>query len=381
MTKRVPSAHVPTNAAHRRAFRKNLLAWYDANRRDMPWRNSSDPYRIWLSEVMLQQTRVDQAEPYYRRFTERFPTVERLAAASLDDVLACWEGLGYYSRARNLHKAARRIVEAFGGRLPDEEQAIRSLPGVGPYTAAAVLSIAYGQALPALDGNAVRVLTRVFRIGEDATRAATRKRLQTLAAQLIEPTRPGAFNQAVMELGANVCKPAAPQCKTCPLRSVCAAADQGDPAAYPVTPPRKKTPHVDVAAAIVFDEAGRLLVCKRPEEAMLGGLWEFPGGRRKPGEMLEAACRRAVREKWRVDIETHGLAHRIAHAYTHFRITLHAFPATIAAGAPRAPAGRAFMWADRAELQTLAFSRTGRLLIEYVFRDAPIKTTSLSASR
>ena len=366
MTKRVPSAHVPTTAAHHRAFRENLLAWYDANRRDMPWRESADPYRIWLSEVMLQQTRVDQAEPYYRRFTERFPTVERLAAAPLDDVLACWEGLGYYARARNLHKAARRIVEAFDGRLPDEEHAIRSLPGVGPYTAGAVLSIAYGKALPALDGNAIRVLTRVFRIGEDATRAATRTRLRTLAGRLMEPERPGVFNQAVMELGAKVCKPAAPRCEACPLRPVCGAAEQGDPGMFPATPPSKKTPHVDVAVAIVPDEAGRLLVCKRPEEAMLGGLWEFPGGRKEPGETLEAACQRTVREKWNVDIETHGLAHRIAHAYSHFRITMHAFRATVVAGAPQAPADRAFAWADRDELHALAFSRTGRLLIEYL---------------
>ena len=330
----------------------------------MPWRNISDPYRIWLSEVMLQQTRARQAEPYYRRFAERFPTVERLAAASLDDVLACWEGLGYYARARNLHKAARRIVEAFGGRLPDEEQAIRSLPGVGPYTAAAVLSIAYGKALPALDGNAIRVLTRVFRIQEDPARSATRKRLRDIAGGLIDPARPGAFNQAVMELGANVCKPSSPRCETCPLRSVCGAAEQGDPEAFPAMAPRKKTPHFDVAVAILFDEAGRLLVCKRPEEAMLGGLWEFPGGKRKPGERLEAACRRAVREKWSVAIETHGRARRIAHAYSHFHITIHAFRATIASGAPRSPAGRALKWADRGELRALAFSRTGRRLIE-----------------
>ncbi len=366
MTKRVPSAHVPPGAACKRAFRENLLAWYDAERRDMPWRNVSDPYRIWLSEVMLQQTRVDQAEPYYQRFAERFPTVEDLADAPLDDVLACWEGLGYYSRARNLHKAARRIVESFGGRIPSDEQDIRSLPGVGPYTAAAVLSIAYGKAHAALDGNAIRVLTRVFRIGEDANRTATRRRLQETAALLMDPARPGAFNQAVMELGANVCKPSAPCCEICPLKSVCAAAAQGNPESFPVTPPRKKTPHFDVAVVIVFDEAGRLLVCKRPEEAMLGGLWEFPGGKRKPGETLEATCRRTLQEKWNAVVETGDLVHRISHAYSHFRITMHAFRAAIAAGTPCSREGRALKWADRAELRALAFSKTGRRLIEYM---------------
>ena len=276
MTKRAPSAHVPLSAARKQAFRESLLAWYDAGHRDMPWRNTSDPYRIWLSEVMLQQTRVDQAEPYYQRFVERFPTVEDLADASLDDVLACWEGLGYYSRARNLHKAARRIVESFGGCIPPSEQDIRSLPGVGPYTAAAVLSIAYGKAHPALDGNAIRVLTRVFRIGEDANRSATRRRLQETAAFLMDPARPGAFNQAVMELGANVCRPSAPYCGMCPIEAVCGAAEQGDPEAFPVTLPRKKTPHFDVAVVIIFDETGRLLVCKRPEEPCWEGFGSFP---------------------------------------------------------------------------------------------------------
>lgn len=315
---------------------------------------------------MLQQTRVDQAEPYYQRFVKRFPTVEDLADASLDDVLAYWEGLGYYSRARNLHKAARRIVESFGGCIPSNEQDIRSLPGVGPYTAAAVLSIAYGKACPALDGNAIRVLTRVFRIGEDANRSATRRRLKEIAALLMEQARPGAFNQAVMELGANVCRPSTPCCGVCPLKSVCAAAEQGDPEAFPVTLPRKRTPHFDVAVAVILDEAGRLLVCKRPEEAMLGGLWEFPGGKRRPGETLEATCRRTLQEKWNVVIETGGLVHRISHAYSHFRITIHAFRATIAAGTPCSPEGRALKWADNAELYALAFSKTGRLLIEYM---------------
>jgi len=366
MTKRAPSAHVPLGAAHKRAFRENLLAWYDTERRDMPWRNTSDPYRIWLSEVMLQQTRVDQAEPYYHRFVERFPTVEELANASLDDVLACWEGLGYYSRARNLYKAARRIVESFGGRIPSDEQDIRSLPGVGPYTAAAVLSIAYGKTCPALDGNAIRVLTRVFRIGEDANRSATRRRLQEVAAVLMDPARPGAFNQAVMELGASVCKPSSPCCGMCPLESVCAAAAQGDPETFPVSLPRKKTPHFDVAVAVISDEAGRLLVCKRPEEAMLGGLWEFPGGKRKPRETLEAACRRTLQEKWNVVVETGDLAYRISHAYSHFRITMYAFRATIAAGMPCSPEGRSLKWADGDELCALAFSKTGRRLIEFI---------------
>lgn len=345
-------------------FRQRLPAWFEQAKRAMPWRETRDPYRIWLSEVMLQQTRVDQAEPYYRRFLGAFPTVEALAEATLDEVLLRWEGLGYYSRARNLHRAARMIVEEFGGRVPDEYEAIRRLPGVGPYTAAAVLSIAFGRAHAVLDGNVIRVLTRVFEVGDDATSSRTRRRLQELADVLVPPERPGAFNEAMMELGATVCTPHAPACSECPLQAHCGANRSGTQEHYPVTPKRAPVPHYDVAVGIVENARGEVLIQQRPEEAMLGGLWEFPGGKREPDESLEETCARELSEELQIEVSVDGLVHRLKHAYTHFRITLHAFRCRILRGEPTPPEGIALRWVPLAELDGYAFPRANRLLIE-----------------
>lgn len=340
------------------------MDWYDGARREMPWRDTNDPYRIWLSEVMLQQTRVDQAAPYYHRFLERFPSVEDLAGAPLDDVLLCWEGLGYYSRARNLHKAAQQVVREFDGQVPDREDSIRSLPGVGPYTAAAVLSIAYDKPHAVLDGNVARVLTRVFRVDAEAGRSPTRRRLQATARRLMDEARPGVFNQAVMELGSTVCKPRSPLCSDCPVRAVCQAASHGDQEHYPVTAPRKRIPHYDVAVALLRDDEGRLLIQRRPQEAMLGGLWEFPGGKREAGESVIAACRRELKEELGVSIAVGERIHRLSHAYSHFRITMHAFAARIVDGVPQSSSGLATRWVAPSDLDAYAFPRANRRLID-----------------
>lgn len=363
MSSRYTLAEAHTEA-HARAFQRDLLDWYDIVRRDMPWRNTSDPYRIWLSEVMLQQTRVDQAEPYYRRFVERFPTVDDLADAPLDDVLLCWEGLGYYSRARHLHKAAQKVVREFDGSVPRDEKTIRSLPGVGPYTAAAVLSIAYGEPCAVLDGNVARVITRVFRVDAVAQRSAVRRRLRTAARRLMNESRPGDYNQALMELGATVCTPKAPRCADCPLGAVCAAFEYGDQENYPVTPPRKSIPHYDVTVGLIYDAAGRLLIQRRPEDAMLGGLWEFPGGKREDDESLEAACRREVEEELGITVTVDDLFHTLTHAYSHFRITMHAFRVRIVDGVPRSSTGQPVRWVDPTGLDDFAFPRANRKLID-----------------
>ena len=361
--------------AHAAAFRGPLMDAFRPDARPMPWRETDasgrrDPYRVWLSEIMLQQTRVDQARPYFERFVAAFPTVAALAAAPLDEVLKNWEGLGYYSRARNLHRAAQQVMEAHGGRIPDEMDGFRALPGVGPYTAAAVLSLAFGRPHAALDGNVVRVLTRVFAVEEDAAKPRTRRGLQHIADALLAPENPGRFNEALMELGATVCTPKSPRCDRCPLRPVCAAAAAGEPERYPVKAKKAPVPHHDIAVAVIEDDAGRLLVQRRPTDAMLGGLWEFPGGKRQGAEPLVETCRREVREELGVEVAVGAPIAQIPHAYSHFKITLHAFRCHITGGEPAHHAGEPVRWLTPAELDDVAFPRANRKLIEGLQADA-----------
>ena len=349
---------------HRAAFHDALAGWFERVRRPMPWRETRDPYRIWISEIMLQQTRVDQAWPYYERFTAAFPTVDALAAADLDDVLRRWEGLGYYSRARNLHRAARLVVDEFDGNVPDTESEIRRLPGVGPYTAAAVLSIAYGRPLAVLDGNVMRVLTRVFAISDAITSSRTRRRLQALANDLLDPAEPARFNEAMMELGATVCTPSNPACPSCPLQQTCAAHAAGEPERYPISKKKKPVPHYDIAVGLIFDDDGRLLIAKRPEDAMLGGLWEFPGGKVEAGEAIPDACRRELAEELGVEVEVGVPLARVDHAYSHFKITLHAFDCRIVSGEPEHHAAQPLRWVAVEDLGDFAFPRANRRIIE-----------------
>ncbi len=332
----------------------------------MPWRGVDDLYFVWVSEVMLQQTRVDQALPYFQRFIHRFPTIESLARADLGDVLLLWEGLGYYSRARHLHRAAGIVVNERGGRIPAEYTEFRSLPGVGPYTAAAVLSIARGLPYAAVDGNVVRVLTRVFAVGDVSGMAGTKRRIQALADELMDRRRPGAFNEALMELGAVICTPRRPKCPECPLRELCEAYREGRPEAYPVSAEKKPVPHYDVVVAVIKNPEGRLYIQKRPEKGLLGGLWEFPGGKRENGETLSEACERELREELGFDVTLGEPFHRLSHAYSHFRITLHAFRGVAESGCGGPKSGIPSAWVAVDELNRYAFPRANRRLIEYL---------------
>jgi len=347
-----------------------LLAWWDEERADLPWRRRDDPYAIWVAEVMLQQTQIATVIPYYQRWMERFSTVEALAAGSLDDVLKMWEGLGYYSRARHLHAAAQTVVEELDGRLPQSAEALQQLPGIGPYTAGAIASIAFDRPAPVLDGNVIRVLSRLLDLEDDVTERETRKRLWQVAAALVPADRPGDFNQALMELGQRICLPAEPRCHRCPLAARCSARRHGTQLERPVRPPRKKTPHYDVAAGVIWRDDGRFLIARRPLDGLLGGLWEFPGGKREPGdESLAHTLKREIREELGLEIAVGPPLTRIKHAYTHFRITLHALHARYVSGRPQHLGVAGHAWVTLDDVDDYAFAITDRQIIGRLRQD------------
>ncbi len=347
------------------AFTKPLGKWYDQNKRDLPWRRTDDPYLIWVSEIMLQQTRVDQATPYYLRFIERFPDVKSLAEADRQDVLRLWEGLGYYSRARNLQDAARQIMEQLDGVFPDNYDEIRSLKGIGPYTAAAVGSIAFGLNYPVVDGNVIRVLSRWFGITEDVDKSAVKKEIESHAGLLLDEENPGDFNQALMEIGATVCSPRNPDCENCPVNDGCMAYKTAQTETIPYKALKKKVPHHIIAVGICVDEkSGKVLIAKRPEDKMLGGLWEFPGGKAKTGETPEDTLHRELDEELGVKISILGKLMSLNHAYSHFKITMHAYMCVITDGKPEPKASRELKWVSRDELENYPFPKANRRLTE-----------------
>jgi A/G-specific adenine glycosylase len=313
--------------------RSRLLRWYTGHARDLPWRRTRDPYRIWVSEIMLQQTRAQAVIPYYERFLERFPTVAALAAASESAVLACWSGLGYYSRARHMREAARQIVDA--GGFPEDYESLRALPGVGDYTAAAIASIAFGLPRAVLDGNVLRVISRLRNDPSDIGSPQTKSRFREYAQELLDAKDPGRFNQALMELGATVCLPKSPQCPHCPLATRCRARLEGNPAALPVRPRRTEPVRVNAALALV-ERRGRVLLWQRPSSGRMAGFWELPSlgqlPNLKPGRTLGS----------------------FRHSITHHRYLFHVLCGSIA----RVPAG--FRWFSVKECHTIPLSTTAR---------------------
>jgi A/G-specific adenine glycosylase len=315
---------------------KRLLDWYARHQRALPWRGTSDPYRIWVSEIMLQQTQVETVRPYYARWLEQFPTVEALAAAAQQAVLAAWEGLGYYSRARNLHRAAQVVATEHGGALPRSVEGLRALPGIGRYTAAAIASIAFGVDAAVLDGNVKRVLARVYDVREDVKSPAGEARLWALAESLVPPGKAGDYNQALMDLGATICTPRAPACLLCPLRELCEAFHLGVQHERPVKAERSALPERSVAAGVVW-KRGRVLIAQRAAHGLLGGLWAFPAvDLDEDADASEAAraraLRRALRQEWGLSVRAGKQAQTLEHGFTHFRQTLHVFDCRWQAG-------------------------------------------------
>jgi len=326
-----------------------LLTWYDGHARRLPWRGVDDPYAVWVSEVMLQQTRVETVIPYFKRWTERFPDISSLAAAGEQEVLAAWEGLGYYARARNLWRAARRLVESGSTRLPEDPHALEKLPGVGRYTAGAIASIAFGVDAAALDGNIKRILARVYDLDLPVDRPQGVKRLWELAVAALTPGRAGDHNQALMDLGSLVCLPRDPKCRECPLGSICLAVAHGTQNERPLRSPRKAIPHYQVAAA-VMRRKGRVLIARRPSRGLLGGMWEFPGGKQQADESLPEALMREIHEELGTAIEVGEPLGTYEHAYTHFKVTLTAFHCRLTGPEPQALEASELAWVKPVEL-------------------------------
>lgn len=351
-------------------FASLLLDWFAANKRDLPWRCDYDPYKVWVSEIMAQQTQMDRVVPYFNRFLDRFPDVATLAGAEENLVLKTWEGLGYYRRARNMFAAAQTIMAEHGGRFPDTLETIRALPGIGDYTAGAVASIAFGQPVVAVDANVARVLARIGDIDVPVRETAGKARVTALAARLLPPGQAREFNQALMEFGALICRPKSPDCANCPVRECCAALHLEIVADRPVLTKTKDITPLLVATGVLV-QSGHVFIQKRLPTGAWGNLWEFPGGRIEDGETPESAIVREYTEE--TAFET-AVSHKLAvirHGYTTYRVTLHCFLLHLANGhgpndlpAPVLTAAQESRWVRPEALSRFAFPAGHRKLID-----------------
>ena len=333
---------------------EKLCSWYEKHHRMLPWRRFKKAYPVWISEVMLQQTQVQTVIPYYKNFMSIFPSIRSLAKAPEDKLLKAWEGLGYYSRALRLKKAAQVILENFHGRIPKNKEDLKTLPGVGDYVASAVSSICFEKPNPVVDGNVLRVCLRFWGIYEDIKKASLKGVIRDRLKPYICQTTPSVFNQAMMELGAMVCRSRDPSCMTCPLKDQCYAFQNNRVSDLPVTTKKRQIPHYRIAVAIVY-KGNKILIAKRKSHGLLGGLWEFPGGKRKGKEALKQTAIREVKEETNIDIQVEEKITSIKHAYSHFSITLTAFRARYVSGKPKAKEAQALKWIVPEEIKNYAF--------------------------
>jgi len=351
----------------------SLLIWFSNEKRAMPWRSNPSPYSTWISEMMLQQTQVATVIPYFERFITSFPTVNDLADADLQDVLKKWEGLGYYSRARNLHKAAQVIVNDYDGNIPSSYDNLQKLPGIGPYSAAAISSIAFEHPIPVVDGNVLRVFCRFWGIFDDIRKASVRTMLFDKLSHFISDVRPSDFNQGIMELGALVCTPKNPSCGTCPISTDCFAFKMKKQDQLPFKSPAPKSPHFNIAVAVIRKE-NRLLIGKRKEEKMLGGLWEFPGGKQEEQESLEETLCREVKEETDLTVSVGHAFKPIKHTYSHFKITLHAFECEVISGKEKANSAEELRWVKIEDIDKFPFPKANKSLIDQILKKSSPQT-------
>lgn len=338
----------------------------------MPWRSVLTPYRTWISEIMLQQTQVDTVIPYFDRWMARFPDIPTLAEADEQEVLNLWEGLGYYSRARHLYKAARILHAEMDDRLPDMPEELEKLPGIGPYTAAAIVSIAFGRDVAAVDGNIRRVFSRIYNLTEPLRSSESEHKIWALAEENLPKGQAGFYNQALMDLGATICTPRSPDCSRCPIQADCIARTLGVQDQRPVKPPRKQIPRLTVTAAVIRRD-GRVLLSKRPAGGLLGGLWEFPGGTYEESDSdLPACLRREIQEELGVLVTVGEPFGIYKHAYTHFKITLHAFLCQLANGVEPEPIDSdGLVWVKISALADYPMGKVDRLIADRLAVEGP----------
>ena len=339
-----------------------LLGWYHTNKRTLPWRGLPSAYAVWVSEIMLQQTRVETVIPYFEKWMYLFPDIQALAQASEHDVLNAWEGLGYYSRARNLHRAARQVLDQYSGEIPRDLDELRKLPGIGRYTLGAIASIAFGMDVSALDGNIKRVYARIFDIEEPVDLTAGEKLLWELADKYLPKGQAGDYNQALMDLGATICIPKNPRCLICPVMKLCKARQNGTQDQRPVMKPKKEVPHYVQAAGVVM-ERKRVLLALRPSQGLLGGMWEFPNGRVNgdPAKGLSKALKTGYNLSLRVKRGQESLG-IVQHGYSHFSVTVHVFPCELISR----PKGTNLKWVPLKELENYPMGRIDRQIANMI---------------
>jgi A/G-specific adenine glycosylase len=342
-------------------LRRSLLAWYQANGRKLPWRHTHDPYPIWISEIMLQQTQVSTVIPYYHRWLDTFPSVKYLAEANQQQVLKCWQGLGYYARARNLHRAAQIIVEEHHAEFPQTLELAVQLPGIGRTTAGGILSAAFNLATPILDGNVKRVLTRLVGLPYPPKRAEAF--LWDVSSLLLDPMYPRDFNQAIMDLGATLCTPKAPHCESCPWQTDCYAYRENLQSQLPMTEKRAPLPHKRIGVGVIWNSDNYILIDRRRQEGLLGGMWEFPGGKIEPDETVEDCIKREIQEELGIDVTVGDRLTTIDHTYSHFRVTLNVFHCHYQSGTPTPIECDEVKWVSLDDLSTYPFPKANEQIV------------------